>query len=82
MRKSIGIAWFTAIFVYVNNSEWISSGPYRYIRDPMYAAQIALILSWLPASANWQVGVPGLSGGLLVFSMRIPQEAKARALRP
>ena len=27
----------------------VTSGPYRHIRQPMYAAHIPLILSWLPA---------------------------------
>jgi protein-S-isoprenylcysteine O-methyltransferase Ste14 len=52
----------------------VTTGPYRYIRHPMYAAQIPLIFSWLPASANWLVGLPGLIGGLLVFALRIPHE--------
>jgi protein-S-isoprenylcysteine O-methyltransferase Ste14 len=56
--------------------ELVTTGPYRYIRHPMYAAQIPLIFSWLPASANWLVGLPGLIGGLLVFTLRIPHEEK------
>lgn len=126
MRKSVGIAWFGAILIYVLQPDWIAwasfplptwvrwfgfgvwaismpilwwieislgknfnttlhlrdehtlvtSGPYKYIRHPMYAAQIPLILCWLPASGNWLVGLPGLIGGLLVFILRIPQEEK------
>jgi protein-S-isoprenylcysteine O-methyltransferase Ste14 len=126
MRKSVGIAWFGAIILYVTKPSWIAwatlslptwlrwlgfgvwaiampilwwieislgknfnttlhlreehtlvtSGPYKYVRHPMYAVQIPLILSWLPASANWLVGLPGLLGGLLVFIFRIPQEEK------
>jgi protein-S-isoprenylcysteine O-methyltransferase Ste14 len=124
LRKTVGIAWFGAIILYVGKPDLISwasfslpgwlrwvgfgvwaafmpilwwieislgknfnptlhlreehtlvtSGPYRFVRHPMYAAQIALILSWLAASANWLVGLPGLIGGLLVFILRIPQE--------
>jgi protein-S-isoprenylcysteine O-methyltransferase Ste14 len=126
MRKSIGMAWFGAIILYVTKPSWIAwanlpfpswlrwmgfgvwaismpilwwieislgknfnttlhlreehtlvtNGPYKYVRHPMYAAQIPLIFSWLPASANWLVGLPGLIGGLLVFVLRIPQEEK------
>jgi protein-S-isoprenylcysteine O-methyltransferase Ste14 len=126
MRKSIGIVWFGAIFVYVFKPEWIAwasfplpnwvrwvgfgiwatfmpilwwvevslgknfnttlhlreehnlitNGPYKYIRHPMYAAQIPLILSWIPTSANWLVALPGVIGGFLVFTLRIPQEEK------
>lgn len=126
MRKSVGIAWFGAIIVYVIKPDWITwasfslplwsrwlgfsvwgicmpllwwieislgknfnttlhlreehtlvtEGPYKYVRHPMYAVQIPLILSWLPASANWLVGLPGLIGGLVVFLFRLPQEEK------
>jgi protein-S-isoprenylcysteine O-methyltransferase Ste14 len=126
MRKSVGIAWFGAIILYVTKPSWIAwanlpfptwlrwlgfgvwaismpilwwieislgknfnttlhlreehtlvtNGPFKYVRHPMYAAQIPLILSWLPASANWLIGLPGLIGGLLVFVLRIPQEEK------
>jgi protein-S-isoprenylcysteine O-methyltransferase Ste14 len=54
----------------------VTEGPYRYVRHPMYAAQIPLILAWLPASANWLVGLPGLIGGLVIFALRIPEEEK------
>jgi protein-S-isoprenylcysteine O-methyltransferase Ste14 len=54
----------------------VTEGPYKYIRHPMYAVQIPLILSWLPASANWLVGLPGLLGGLILFVIRIPEEEK------
>jgi protein-S-isoprenylcysteine O-methyltransferase Ste14 len=52
----------------------VMEGPYKYVRHPMYAIQIPLILSWLPASANWLVGLPGLLGGLILFALRIPHE--------
>lgn len=52
----------------------VTDGPYRFVRHPMYAVQIPLILAWLPASANWLVGLPGLIGGLVIFALRIPHE--------
>jgi protein-S-isoprenylcysteine O-methyltransferase Ste14 len=125
-RKSIGVAWFGAIGLYVFKPEvvqwaafsvpnwlrwasfgicaifmpilwWveislghnfnttlhlrddhnlITEGPYKYVRHPMYAALVPIILACLPASANWLVGLPGIFGGMIVFALRIPQEEK------
>jgi protein-S-isoprenylcysteine O-methyltransferase Ste14 len=54
----------------------VTSGPYRYVRHPIYIAFIAIMLLVLVVSSNWVLGV---SGFLLVTSIavaRIPVEER------
>jgi protein-S-isoprenylcysteine O-methyltransferase Ste14 len=59
-----------------DDHELVSVGPYRWIRHPIYAAFIGIMLLVTLLSANW---VLGLSGLLLVTSIaviRIPVEER------
>ena len=54
----------------------VTTGPYRWIRHPIYAGFISIMVLVLLLSANW---VLGLSGLLLVTSIavaRIPTEER------
>lgn len=56
------------------NHRLVTSGPYARIRHPIYAAFLLLMLSGFLLSANWLMGVSGISLLLLVFLLRIPEE--------
>jgi protein-S-isoprenylcysteine O-methyltransferase Ste14 len=46
----------------------VSSGPYRYVRHPMYAAIILLVLCTAIALGSWWALIPsGLIGGVFAF---------------
>jgi protein-S-isoprenylcysteine O-methyltransferase Ste14 len=46
----------------------VTSGPYRYVRHPMYAAIIVLVLSTAIALGSWWALIPsGLIGALFAF---------------
>ena len=51
----------------------IQSGPYRWIRHPIYSSGILFFLAMLLASSNWLVGVCW-SGVLILYAYRIPKE--------
>ncbi len=52
----------------------VTSGPYRWVRHPMYTALFLFTLAWLLASANWLVGLPGLVGLSVIVLNRIKAE--------
>ncbi len=52
--------------------ELVTTGPYRRLRHPIYAAFIAIMLLVLRLSANWVLGVSGL---LLVGSIAVGRMA-------
>ena len=71
--RTLGANYRGGVGLYEDH-ELVTTGPYRRIRHPIYAAFIAIMLLVLLLSANW---VLGLSGFLLVVSIavvRIPIE--------
>ena len=71
--RTLGTNYRGGVGLY-DEHELVSVGPYRWIRHPIYAAFIAIMVLVTLLSANW---VLGLSGLLLVTSIaviRIPIE--------
>jgi protein-S-isoprenylcysteine O-methyltransferase Ste14 len=52
----------------------ITSGPYRWVRHPMYTAVIALFVAIFLLTANWFIGLGGLLMVLAVILTRTPKE--------
>jgi protein-S-isoprenylcysteine O-methyltransferase Ste14 len=71
--RAIDINYRGGVGLYDQHS-LVTSGPYRYIRHPIYVAFIAIMFLVLMISGNW---VLGISGVLLVTSIavaRVPVE--------
>lgn len=58
------------------NHSLITSGPYRFIRHPMYLAFYLIVFAQLLVSSNWVVGFYGVSAWSLLYFIRIPSEEK------
>lgn len=56
------------------NHELVVSGPYRWIRHPLYSVVFLLGIAYGLVSANWLIGLSGVGGGIIVFGVRIPKE--------
>jgi protein-S-isoprenylcysteine O-methyltransferase Ste14 len=72
---------FNTTLVVKADHELITSGPYRYVRHPMYTAFIALFTGMFLLSANLLLGV---LGGLALYAllvMRTPREEAQLAER-
>jgi len=54
--------------------ELVTTGPYRWIRHPVYASFIAIMLLVFLLSANWLLGLSGLILVSAVAATRIPIE--------
>jgi protein-S-isoprenylcysteine O-methyltransferase Ste14 len=72
-QSALGRNWSARVQL-LKDHELVVSGPYRWVRHPMYAAGLLANASVLLLSANWLVG-----GGWLVlygwqFAARIPLE--------
>ena len=56
------------------NHELIMSGPYKYIRHPMYASVYLIHIGFLILTANWLVGVLLLAPFTLLYIVRVRPE--------
>jgi protein-S-isoprenylcysteine O-methyltransferase Ste14 len=55
-HQALGLNW-TAILALSAKHELVTSGPYRYVRHPMYTAFYIIGLGFLLLSANWLIGI-------------------------
>ncbi len=72
---SLGVNYRGGIGLY-NAHELVTSGPYRWIRHPIYLAFIGIMLLVLLVSANWVLGVAGVLLVVSIAAGRIPAEER------
>jgi protein-S-isoprenylcysteine O-methyltransferase Ste14 len=58
------------------NHTLVSTGPYRWIRHPIYLAFVAIMVLVLVLSANWALGLSGLLLVTSIAVVRIPIEER------
>ena len=56
--------------------ELVMSGPYRWMRHPMYTAFMTIGLSWFLLSGNWMIAVLWLAATILVILTRLKEEER------
>jgi len=52
----------------------VTTGPYRWVRHPMYTAFTVLHLAAFLMTANWFIGVTWMGGLLLILALRVKRE--------
>lgn len=57
-----------------DNQQLVTSGPYRYVRHPLYSAGLLLFFSIFLISANWLLGLIGIGFQLFLMLVRTPLE--------
>lgn len=59
----------------------VTSGPYRWIRHPIYTALLAVVLSFFLVSADWLIGAIFIGGLATVILTRVGKEDRLMAER-
>jgi protein-S-isoprenylcysteine O-methyltransferase Ste14 len=59
----------------------VTTGPYRFMRHPMYTAYLLLFLGAFLLSTNWVIGAGGTGVILTLMTLRLPREERRLAAR-
>jgi protein-S-isoprenylcysteine O-methyltransferase Ste14 len=73
--RSLGTNYRGGVGLY-DSHELVITGPYRWMRHPIYVAFIVIMLLVLLVSANWVLGVSGLLLVVSIAAARIPTEER------
>ena len=52
----------------------VTTGPYRYVRHPMYTAFFMMMAGQLLLTSNWFVGLFGIISFVIIYIYKIPRE--------
>jgi len=70
---SLGVNYRGGVGLYEEH-QLVTTGPYRWLRHPIYAAFISIMLLVVPLSGNWLLGLSGLALVVSIAVVRIPVE--------
>ncbi len=73
-HHALGKNW-SADLVIKEQHDLVASGPYRWVRHPMYTAIFGSALASFLVSANWVIGMTGLGMSIVVASRVDKEEA-------
>lgn len=72
VQHTLGKYWSTDLQLRKQHT-LITSGPYRWVRHPMYTAIFTLLIAFSLVSANWLIVLPCIVGIIVVYA-RIGKE--------
>jgi protein-S-isoprenylcysteine O-methyltransferase Ste14 len=74
-HKTLG-TYFTTSITVKEGQKLMTTGPYRYIRHPMYTAYFILFVAAFLISMNWVIGVSGIGIIFILMTFRRKKEEK------
>lgn len=72
-HRELGI-YFSSKLVIKKGHRLITSGPYRFVRHPMYTAYFALFIAAFLISENWVIGLSGMTVIATLMTLRLGKE--------
>ncbi|APO73370.1 phospholipid methyltransferase protein [Rhizobium etli 8C-3] len=74
-HKELGRNWSITLEIR-DQHQLISSGPYAFVRHPMYSSFLLMGLGQAFLLSNWFVGLAGLVGFAVLFFLRVDKEER------
>ncbi len=73
VHRTLGRNWSPVLEI-MEDHTLVTTGPYRYVRHPMYSASLVIFLGMSILAANWLIALTWLGGLIVLFAYRIPAE--------
>jgi len=73
VHRTLG-KYFSAALQVRDEHVLVTSGPYRWVRHPMYTVLLMLMVALLPISDNWAIGAVFVGVAVVFIPIRVRQE--------
>ncbi len=74
VHHELGRNFAATLHVRTEGHTLVTSGPYRWVRNPMYASLYLILISFFLVSANWLIGLMWFGGFTALMISRVPKE--------
>jgi len=74
VHRALGRNFAASLHLRTEGHRLVTSGPYRWVRNPMYTSIYIIVISFFLVSANWLIGLAWLAGYTALMISRVPKE--------
>jgi len=74
VHRELGRNFAATLHVRAQGHSLVTTGPYRWVRNPMYTALYIIILSFFLVSANWLIGLTWFGAFTALMISRVAKE--------
>ena len=74
VHHALGRNFAASLHIRTEGHRLVTSGPYRWVRNPMYTSLYIILISFFLVSANWAIGLAWLTGYTVLMISRVPKE--------
>ena len=74
VHRALGRNFAASLHIRTEGHPLVTSGPYRWVRNPMYTSLYIIFISFFLVSANWLIGLAWLTGYTVLMIARVPKE--------
>jgi len=74
VHRALGRNFAASLHIRTEGHPLVISGPYRWVRNPMYTSLYIILISFFLVSGNWLIGLARLTGYTVLMISRVPKE--------
>jgi protein-S-isoprenylcysteine O-methyltransferase Ste14 len=74
VHRAPGRNFAASLHLRTEDHRLVTSGPYRWVRNPMYTSTYIILISFFLVSANWLIGLKWLAGYMALMISSVPGE--------
>ena len=72
VHRAPGRNFAASLHLRTESHRLVTSGPYRWVRNPMYTSIYIILISFFLVSANWLIGLKWIAGYVALIISSVP----------